>query len=1166
MSKHNYTLILLFISFWTCKSSSSNSSFTLFTPLNQNQTGISFLNLITPNQNYNLLDFEYLYNGGGVGSGDFNNDGLPDLIFIGNMVASKIYINEDKLHFKDITESSGINTNGKWCTGVNIIDINNDGFDDIYICVGGAGKKNQFPNLLYINQGDLTFKESAEEYGLDDAAESNHSIFFDYDLDGDLDMYLLNGGGFEKSPITVRPIVADGTSRNTDQLYKCEFDKILQHPFYTNISKKAGVRFEGFGLGVASIDANEDGWPDIYVSNDYLTRDLLYVNNKKGGFEEKAADYFGHTSYFSMGNDAVDINNDGHIDLLTLDMLPEDYTRRKLMFGPEDYNRYQEALRYGHGRQHMRNMLQINNADSTFSEIGMLTGLAKTDWSWCPLIADFDNDGLQDIYITNGYGKDITDLDFVKFRKENLTQFASQEETRKKLLSSLEERPAVKIKNYFFKNNGNLNFSNKSNSWADLKNTISTSAIYVDLDRDGDIDIVNNNINEVATILKNESSEKYHQNKFLHITLKGNDQNKNGIGSSIEVYSKHQKQVRSVQPSRGYLGCNNNITYFGLGDNALIDSIIIKWNSRKISALYNVQSNQIIEIKEKDAVDNKFKKSFVEKFLQQSNKINIAHTETAFNDFNVQPLLIHGFAYQGPTIAVADINADNLDDFFIGGAYNQDGQIVKQSKNKFLINKLESKKYEDLGAIFFNANKDKYPDLYIASGGSERYENHSDYQDRLFINDGKGNFKLDTTMLPKMLTSTSCVAASDIDGDGDFDLAIGGRVVPGKFPISPQSYILENKNGRFYDITETICPELKHIGMVTSMLWTDYNNDGKQDLFICGEFMNLTFFKNSGTKLVNMSTENGLSNTQGNWNSIASADFDKDGDIDYVVGNIGMNIPFVLNETHPLKLQYGDFDFNGSVDPIYSSFDQGQYRPWTSLDIMTSQLPKLKTNHLSYKDFATSTTTDIFKRMPRRNFETLESKFCKSVWLENNGKDKFVIHPLPIQAQYSAINGILINDINMDGYPDMLAIGNNSNTEVVYGEQDASYGSVFLNDKKKGFEFIPSTKSGFKIKGDGRALAELQKANGNEIILAGINNSSIKIFEKRRNSNWKSFRFNEEEVALVIYYADGTKERREYNIGTGYLSQNSKIFNVNKSFKSIKFYTFNGKNTRTITG
>jgi hypothetical protein len=1141
MSPHRFGWCFA-IALLCCQCTPKQNANTLFQLLDADHTGIDFQNTITPTDSLNLLDFEYMYNGGGVGVGDFNGDDLPDLVFTGNMVESKIYLNKGHLKFEDITAKSGFDTKGKWCTGVSVVDINGDGLDDIYVCVGGPGKKSLYPNLLFVNKGGLPltpsqgggtgavvnpkigaeadhppppgedaggwplFEEKAIEYGLADPNESNQAVFFDYDHDGDLDMYLLNGGGFEKSPVTLRPMLTNGSSRNTDKLYQNNFDAALGHPVFKDVSQQAGITFEGFGLGMAVMDANEDGWPDIYVSNDYQSKDLFYLNQHNGTFREAAAEYFGHTSFFSMGCDLGDVDNNGHPDLITLDMLPEDHFSRMTMYGPHLRDKFQQAVQYGYGHQYMRNMLHLSlpagGAAGGYSEISQLAGIDKTDWSWCPLFADFDNDGLQDLFITNGYGKDITDLDFVKFRQDAISQFSNPEEVRKRLLQSLDNVPATVVPNFIYRNKGDLRFEKMTQQWGLSQPSISNGAAYADLDLDGDLEIITNNIDQKAFIYKNTLRERDSSAHFLTIKLIGNEENKAGIGALVSVFTGDGQQQRNMQPTRGYQSTVTDLLHFGLGQNATADSVVVTWPDGKRTVLQNLKADQTLNIAWKDALPYHFTKKETATLLRSNNPILYQHKEgVAADDFTKQPLLLHGFTNQGPCMATGDVDGDGLEDLFIGGSYGTASSLFIQKTNgDFAEQKIPTEKCEVTAALLFDADGDGDLDLYAACGGSERYDGHADYQDRLYRNDGKGNFTLGAAMLPAMLTSTSTVTAADFDQDGDQDLFVGGRVTPDKFPTAPHSYLLRNEGGKFLNATEAVCPALKDIGMVTAAIWTDIDEDKLPDLMIVGELMPIMFLLNEKGTLVHEKSgqatpeENLIPQSSGFWNSISAADLDGDGDTDFVLGNIGENTPFKASPEHPLQLHFADFDKNGSVDPVFSVYEEGRYYPFASLDVLAQQMPILKKKYLKYAAFAKATTDDLFQQLDVSQMQTLTCEVQSSRILENLGTGKFDLKPLPRMAQIAPVKSILVEDLNADGLPDLILVGNEYNTEVVSGRYDASHGTVLLNEGKMAFKTVTPDASGFHVSGDARGIAKLKLGNGEKLVLVTKNGGKLESF------------------------------------------------------------------------
>jgi len=1156
------TLVTLIL--FGCSSNEQDSK--RFQLLSSNETHIKFINAIDETDSINILTYEYMYNGGGVGVIDVNNDGLSDLFFTGNQTPNALYLNKGNFQFEDISTSAGIELKNEWCTGVSVVDINSDGWEDIYVCVGGVGNKNIFPDRLFINQGDLTFKEMAGEYGLADSAESIQSVFFDYDKDGDLDMYLLVGGGFEMSAIAVRPIMGRGENRNTDKLYRNTYDSTLGHPVFEDVSAQAGILLEGFGLGVSIIDANLDTWPDVFVSNDYLSRDVLYINNHDGTFTDKGLSYFKHTSHFSMGNDVGDLNNDGLPDIVTVDMLPEDHGRRKQMFGPNDYERFQLAVQQDYGYQYMRNMLQVNHGKNGFSEVGQLAGIQRTDWSWAPLIADFDNDGYQDIFITNGFGRDVTDLDFVKFREAG-SPFSDRKEREKLFLDSLKKRPSVVLPDYIYRNEKNLTFSDQSSNWGITQPSISNGAAYADLDNDGDLDIVVNNLNQEPFIYQNTTIEHDSvSSNFLRVKLKGPSVNATGFGAVVKVYNNGKEQCRYQQVVRGFQSSVEKVIHIGLGAHNRIDSLVVAWPDGKENRFTDLSVNIQQEVEYRKAVTTNFmKEEPSQNYFASGMTIDFVHKETQSNDFRTQPLLINGRSNQGPGIAVGDVNGDGLEDMFVGGAYQSSGAVfIQKKKMQFEKRSLPDNEFEDLGSILFDADGDADLDLYVVSGGSERYEEHTGYQDRLYTNDGKGNFSLAKDALPIMLSSTAAVAAGDFDLDGDLDLFVGGRVRPGKYPEAPDSYMLENQGGKFVDITEKINPSLRNIGMVTAALWTDFNNDNRPDLVLAGEFMRLTLFENVGNKLTDITDRTSLKESYGLWNSIASADFDNDGDLDFVAGNIGLNTSFQITPDHPMEIHYGDFDNNGSLDPIISVYEGDTSYPLASLDQLTRQLPALKRNILYYRQYARTTTDQLLQLLNANQPKTLRCNIASTSFIENSGNGNFVITHLPQSVQVAPVNGIAVEDLNADGMQDLILVGNSYDQQIETGRYDASTGAVLLNNGQSTFQ--PLDQAGnFFVNGDARGIVRLELSDNQSLLMVAQNNDSLLSFRIDAYNKQERVFLKKDECKAILTLSDGHKRVMEFPIGGAYLSQSSKSIVISPLIRQVETFNAKGQSVRIIT-
>ncbi|WP_299316762.1 VCBS repeat-containing protein [uncultured Maribacter sp.] len=1071
----------------------------LFTKLGANETGIKFKNILKETEAFNVLEYGYLYNGGGVSVGDLNNDGLPDIYFTGNMVGSRLYINKGNFEFDEIAEKAGVFAEGLWNTGTTMADVNGDGLLDIYVCRSAAPSPKMRKNLLFINNGDLTFTESASKYGLANSGYSTQASFFDYDKDGDLDVYILNHSTQEYAGFgQITPSLKNKKNpAYSDKLYRNDNGK------FKDVSSDAGLvsNILGFGLGLAISDINNDGWPDIYVSNDYNEQDYLYINNKNGSFTESLEKYIGHTSLFSMGSDIADINNDGYMDIITLDMLPEGNYRQKMVSGPDNYDKYQLLVNSGFYNQTMRNMLQLNNNGESFSEIGQFSGISNTDWSWASLFADLDNDGYKDVFITNGYKRDYTNMDFINFAvQEKLKENKTGKQTA--IMELLEISPATIEENYTYHNNGDLTFSKVNSEWGLDKKSLSNGAAYADLDNDGDLDLIVNNIEEEAFIYRN-NSEKLKEHNYLRIRLKGEGLNTFGIGSRISVTTKTQVLTQEVMPTRGYQSSVDNTVVFGLGKNDTIQELTITWPDFKEQNLQNIPSNQTIILRQIDAqksttiIETDTTRYFVD--ISIDSLIPFKHQENNFVDFKTEQLLLHKLSTQGPKMAKGDVNGDGLDDLFIAGAKGQTGQVLIQHKNgEFniaLTDLIDDTTSEDTNALFFDADNDKDLDLYVVSGGNEFEKNATELQDRLYQNNGKGKFTKLSNMLPDMKTSGSVVRASDFDNDGDLDLFVGGRLVPGEYPTAPKSYILQNDGkGRFTDITTSVNENLEHIGMITDALWSDFSGDGIDDLIVVGEFMAIRLFKNNDGKLTEIKNST-LNNTKGWWNTIKSGDFDNDGDTDYIVGNFGLNSQLKATEAEPVQLYVKDFDKNGSLDPILTSFIQGESYPVFSRDDLIGQLSYLKGKYINYSDYADQKISDIFTAEELKNTNILEANYFASSYIENLGENNFKITPLPASIQFAPIYGILINDFNQDGNLDVLMAGNFFGNRVKYGRYDANKGSLLLGDGKGNFRAIDQKKSGLNIDGEVKDIQAIINADKEPMIIFSRNNQIPKTYK-----------------------------------------------------------------------
>ncbi|MEP7108542.1 MAG: VCBS repeat-containing protein [Ferruginibacter sp.] len=1158
-----------------------NNKQALFEQISSSHSGIHFNNRVIENDSINPLDVVNIYNGGGVGIGDFNNDGLQDIYFTGNMVPNRLYLNKGDFTFEDITDKAGVNGMGRWGRGTSVIDINNDGLADIYVCNTIYKDSLRRRNLLYINKGTDKdgiphFADSASEYGLDIHVQSTMASFFDYDNDGDLDIYLtVNEASAGYNPNRFAAKTNKTAERSTGRLYQNNWDSSRKHPFFNNVSGQAGIALDGFGHGAIIADINRDGWKDIYVANDFLSDNILYINNRDGTFNDHSKDYFKHTSYNAMGIDITDINNDGLADVIELDMSPEDNYRKKMMVNANNTVTYQNFELYRHQYQYSRNTLQLNQGPRTgendsigipaFCEIGFMSGIARTDWSWAPLVTDFNNDGYRDIIITNGFPKDVSDHDFMVYQDQ------AYGKTSKAHI--LEQIPQIKLHNYAFQNNGDLNFQDATDSWGLSVPTFSNGAAIADLDNNGTMDMIINNINDEALIYKNTSGEKDDSaNHYLQIRFKGDQKNIGGLGVWADIYYDNGKhQVYENNPFRGYLSTMQLVAHFGLGRSTLIDSVVVRWPNGKKQTLRQVKADQSLTVNVADANElYTWQRPMIDdaslfKDVTGAAGINYRHKDIDFIDFNIQTTLPHKLSEYSPALAVGDIDGNGLDDLIMGGNSFIHSQVfLQQMHGKFLQKDLLQKKnvsidyYKDEGLLLFDANADGILDLYIASGGYKDKQNSSTYQDRLYINDGKGNFTLAVNALPGNYTSKLCVRAFDYNSDGKPDLFVSGRVDPWNYPKPVSSFIFRNDSDKdhikFTDVTADVAPDLKSIGMVCDALFTDFDNDGQVDLVLAGEWMPVIFLKNTGGKFRNLSSNSGINDKTGWWNSIVAGDFRHTGRTDYIVGNTGLNTIYQASDQYPVYITGNDFDNNGGYEAFVSLYlkdQKGRLKefPANGRDDLVERLPAMKKRFNNYRSFATATMDDIFPVDKRDGAIRLKANMLQSCFIRNDGAGKFTMIPLPKEAQFSAINGMLADDFDGDGNLDLLINGNDFGTEVSTGRYDALNGLLLKGNGMGGFSPLSIQQSGIYIPGNGKALVKLSGSTGSYLVAASQNRDELKLFELKRKT--KVVKINPSEVAALIRYKNGKTEKREFYDGSSFLSQSARFININEQIAGI---------------
>jgi hypothetical protein len=1076
-----------------------------FRRIPSSQSGVTFRNDLTPTAEFNILNYMYFYNGGGVAIADFNGDALPDLYFTANQTGNKLYLNEGAMRFKDITDLAGTKGLSGWATGVTTADVNADGKMDIYVSYVGDYLIYKGRNQLFINQGNdkdgvPQFLDATADYGLDLVGFSTQSAFFDYDRDGDLDMFMLThslheAGTFGRSTLrkTVHPLAGDRLLRNDNGRF-------------VDVTTDAGIYASvlGYGLGVAISDVNLDGWPDIYVGNDFHENDYLYINQGNGTFVESIEKEMPHTSRFTMGVDCGDVNNDAYPDVVTMDMLPEDPGILKKSAAEDAYDVYTYKANFGYHHQFARNNLQLNNRDSTFSDIALYAGVYATDWSWSALLADFDMDGYKDIFISNGIRRRPNDLDFINFIGADSIRYRLQEEITDKDLAYIKRMPELKIANALFRNNGNLTFTNQSSSWGLSDPSYSNGASYADLDKDGDLDLVVNNVDDEAFIYENQAIKKDSKAgaRFLQVEFEGLQGNKFGVGAKVLLYDSGSVQLQELFPTRGFQSSGDYVLTFG-ARSASVDSLVIVWSSGQSQHLKEVPANQRLLVHERDATQPyNYSRHHANNRLftmQSSVSIPYKHRENNFVEFTREQLLPHMLSSEGPAVAVNDVNGDGLEDLFLGaGKWQEASLMIQQPGGNFVRSGQpdisRDSTYEDIDAVFFDADQDHDQDLFVVSGGNE-FSGKSPYRNpRLYLNDGKGNFTK-STQFKDIFLNGSTVALSDVDKDGDTDLFIGARSIPFNYGKRPDSFLMKNDGkGNFSNATDTDAPALHQFAFVKDAVWCDVDGDNDDDLVIAAEWSPVLVLYNDQGKLKPMALEgSGLEQSNGWWNTVRPLDADGDGDLDLVLGNMGLNSKLHASVKEPVRMYVADFDKNDSIDQIVTHYMRGKEYPMHTRDEIMKQMPSLKKRFLSYTSFAGASLTDLFSKKDLEKSEQYVAYTFASSFVENLGNGKFAVKPLPAEAQYSTINAVLVGNFNGDNFPDIIAAGNFYLNNIQLGRYDASYGLMLAGGPKNAFAPLLPASSGLSIKGQTRKLREIV-VGGKNRFLAIRNNDSTKVF------------------------------------------------------------------------
>ncbi len=1109
--KHNffYTCLCLLILF-SCKENkgeevNENKAETLFTLLQSENTGVDFINKVENQKNFNIFKYRNFYNGGGVAIGDINNDGLVDIYLTGNMEPNKLYLNKGDFKFEDISKQAGVEGSKPWSTGVLMVDINADGLLDIYVSNAGNLEGNNHDNDLYINNGDLTFTEKASDYNLAKTGFSTHASFFDYDKDGDLDAYILNNSNIPVSSLGYaeqREVRAQDWE-GVPHIFRGVGDMLLRNDNgkFVDVSKEAGIygSLIGFGLGVLVTDINKDLYPDIYVSNDFYERDYLYINQKDGTFSEEIKEWTSHLSLSAMGIDVGDINNDGNNDIFITDMLPEADQRVKAVMEFEGYNVFDLKREKDFYQQYIQNTLQLNNGNGSFSEVAYYSGVEATDWSWAGLLFDMDNDGLKDIFITNGINHDLTDLDFVDFFANEIIQKMALTGRKESIDSIINKMPIKPQPNYAYKNNGDITFKNANKDWGFDLPTRSNGAAYGDLDNDGDLDLVINNVNTETFIYRN-NTDSMKENNFIRMQFKGDAQNPFAVGTSVTLYFEDNIVNQELFPSRGFQSSMDYTMTIGLGTIDKIDSVQIIWPNNKLTKLDNVKVNQTLAFNQSEATEifSISKKETKNTLLKEvSRNTLVAHQENNHVDFDYEGLIYKKLSQEGPALAVGDVNGDGNEDVFIGGAKGQPGQLyVHKGNGRFTSKKqivfTDHSEYEDTSAALFDADGDGDLDLMVGSGGNDVREQRT-YRPRLYINDGIGRFSKYQKTLPSTFKNIASISPTDFDNDGDIDVFIGSRSVVGVYGVDPDHLFLENQgDGTFVDATERLAYDLKDAGMITGSVWVDIDGDSKEDLITVSEWDTPKIFKNSGRRLSKLSSS--LDSLYGWWNAVEFADLDNDGDQDLILGNQGANLHYQPKEGQPMKMWVNDFDNNGAIEQIVTqNYDGGDY-PIHQKKELTNQLVSLKKQNLKASDYARRTIDELFPEAVINSSIVKKAAISESVIAINEGGGRFTIKKLPQRVQFSCICGITCTDINKDGNMDLVMAGNNYEFKPQFSRLDASYGNVLLGNGKLDFEWQNYDDSGFFVKGEVKHLKELKDKHGKRFLIATINDNEPKIF------------------------------------------------------------------------